>query len=302
MDAPTARLAAFWWAAGVAALGCATAPYDPLHGARPLPPLPDPHSPPPPPHPQIVIASDPQSTPAAAAPATVAPAAEEPPAPPSPIELERSRNEAAYDRDYLRVKERLFDAHVGHWLAIVDGHLLPADARGRPAPAPQLADVLAAADAVNRDALHRFVFRIGEEGDVAYPDPGGAPQPLVGMALKLQHGIAATFDPAAPAVLWTRAGKSRRFSVVRDQIELLLADPTGRQSLAARVADSPGFGGFLALDPAPADLLDAERFEVPGRVVLTRTDSVRELRRTRLRVQVPELELDALVPAAVWIE
>jgi hypothetical protein len=292
----------------VAALGCAAASRDPLFGARPLPPLSAPRTTAPPARPQVLVVQETAPTddppdPAPAAPAfPSSPATSADPAPLTPLELERSRNEAAFDRDYLRAKERLFDLHVGHWLAIVDGRLLPADARGRPAPTLLLADALAAADAANRDALHRFLFRIGEEGDVAYPDPGGAPQPWIGMALKLQHGIAATFDPAAPAVLWTRAGSSRRFSVVRDQIEILLADPTGRQTLAARATDSSSYGGFIALDSAPADLLDAERFEIPGRVVLTRADSLRELRRTRLRVQVAELELDALVPAAVWID
>lgn len=318
MTLATARLG--WIAAALlaGAVGCAAA-HDPLYGARPLPPLAPPRIWAQPPYPQALVVTeplpvaatqeappiiDPPPNPPEADPATDTPAA--PPAAErvsaDPLAAERARNEAAFERDYLRQKERLFDAHVGHWVAIVDGRLLPADARGRLAPAPLLADALAAADAANREALHRFVFRIGEEGDVVYPDPLGTPQALVGVGFKLNLGITSTFDPAAPAVLWTRAGKSRRFSVERDQIELRLADPTGRQLLAARVADSSGYGGFVLLDAAPADLLDAERFEVPGRVVLERGDTLRELRRSRLRVQIPELEVDELVPAAIWFE
>ena len=135
-----------------------------------------------------------------------------------------------------------------------------------------------------------------------YADPLGARRSVVGMALKLDAGVAATFDAAASAVMWTRAGKSRRFTLDHDQIELRLSDPTGQQVAASRVLDSSSYGGYLLVEPTVADLLDAERFEIPGRIVLKSGDQLTELRRARLRVQVPELELDERVAAGVWPE
>ncbi|MSR48292.1 MAG: hypothetical protein EXS13_14735 [Planctomycetes bacterium] len=326
---PLSDLRPAWWAATLlaGALGCAAA-SDPLFGARPTPPV-SPRTWVQPPYPQALVVTEslPQETRPAPAPApapdtpapqpgeappsdpptaddvpVTAPAVEAPAADPDPVDLERGRNEATFEDSYLRQKERLFAANAGRWIAIVDGRLLPVDARGRVAPAAEFGECLAAADSVNPNALHRFVFRVGEEGDVVYPDPLASARAMVGMGLKLQLGIATTFDPAASAVMWTRAGKSRRFAVERDQIELRLADPAGRQFAAIHLADSSSFSGFLLLEPTLADLLDAERFEIPGRVVLKHGEQLRELRRSRLRVQVAELELDEPVPAAIWID
>lgn len=341
MTLSTLGLGALAAAVVATALGCAVASNDPLYGTRPAPP-PAPRLWAQPPYPQKVVTLEPPPNPSPAASQAFVAAAfapqESPPAPPadpaaspaapqetpsappaaalSPAEAlaaQRAANESCFERDYLRVKERLFDEHAGHWLAIVAGRLLPTDARGRPAPAPLLADALNAADTLDRDALHRFVFRVGEEGDLLYPDPLPAPQDaatarvppptaLVGVGAKLRLAIQSRFDPAGPAILWTRGGASHRFPLERDTMSLRLADPTGRTALVARLADSASYAGFLLLDAANADLLDAERFEVPGRVVLEHGDALRELRRSRLRLVVPELELDELLPAAIAME
>ena len=298
----------FGLAAGLAvvALSCASA-ADPLHGTRPAPMF-APRMWAQPPYPQKMVGTEPsapQETPPQEAPPDAPPVeapAEAPAEPRDPADAERARNEAAFEDDYLRQKERLFSAHAGHWLAIVDGRLLPADARGRPAPAATLDECVAAADAANAAALHRFLFRIGEEGDVVYLDPRAPGHSVVGMGLKLALGIAATFDPASSAVTWTRAGKSRRFALERGEFELRLSDPTGRQFASARVSDSSGYAGFLLVESSLGDLLDAERFEIPGRALLRAGETIHELRRAHLRVQLPELDLDERVPAAVRID
>jgi hypothetical protein len=308
MERSTKPLFGLAAALSVVALSCASAD-DPLYGSRPVPPV-APRVWAQPPYPQKVVVTEPlapraplQETPPQETPPQESPAQGAPPAEAAdPADAERARNETAFEDDYLRQKERLFPAHAGHWLAIVDGRLLPADARGRPAPAATLDECLAAADAANVAALHRFLFRIGEEGDVVYLDPRAPNQSVVGMGFKLALGIAATFDPASSAVTWTRAGKSRRFALDHGEFELRLSDPTGRQLAAARVSDSAGYAGFLLIDAALGDLLDAERFEIPGRALLRAGDQIRELRRAHLRVELPELDLDERVPAAVWVK
>jgi len=307
MERSTRRLVGLAAALSVGALSCASAD-DPLYGSRPAPPV-APRVWAQPPYPQKVVVTEPfvpqeappQETPPQEAPPQATPPAEAVDAAHA-ADAERARNEAAFEDDYLRQKERLFAAHAGLWLAIVDGRLLPADAHGRPAPAATLDECIAAADAANAAALHRFLFRIGEEGDVVYLDPRAQNHSVVGMGFKLALGIAATFDPASGAVTWTRKGKSRRFALDRGEFELRLSDPTGRQLASARVSDSAGYAGFLLIDASLGDLLDAERFEIPGRTLLRAGDQIQELRRAHLRVQLPELDLDERVPVAVWSE
>ncbi len=311
MDRTGRRLGLLAGLAWTAAFGCAAA-GDPLYGTRPSPRAAPLRFAADPPRPQVVVALEPpppqtpQETPPAAAPTDPPPA---PPAAPSsdasaaprdPVDLQREQNELAFEGDYLRQKERLFPDHAGQWIAIVAGRLLPIDARGRLAPTPDYAACLAAADAADPAALHRFLFRIGEEGDVVYADSYPTPRTMVGAALKQRFAITSTFDPAARAILWTRAGRSARFAVEREQIQLSLSDPVGRAVVVTRVAESASFGGFLALEATFAGLLDAEKHEIPGRVLLRTGAGLEEARRARVRLSVPELELDELLPAAVW--
>jgi len=221
---------------------------------------------------------------------------------PDPIALQREMNEIAFENAYLRQKERLFADHAGQWLAIVGARIWPSDERGRPAPAASFDDCMKSATAADPAALHRFVFRIGEEGDVVHADSSGAPRNVVGSALRAMLGIDAAFDAKQFAIRWTRGGKSKQFQlgIDRQQIELLLTDPGGRQSMGTLLADSAIFSGYLALESTFAALLDAHRFEIPGRVLLETPAGVSVLRRARVRLRVPELELDAIVPLAAW--
>ncbi len=279
------------------ALGC-TSSADPLYGARPQRPQRAPIQRPPPPAPQAMVSDQesPDGQEAANDPTQEAPSDPTP----DPTNDQRDVNASAYENDYLRQKERLFPAHLGRWIAIVGGRLLPTDERGRVEPAATFDDCVKAAEAADASALHRYLFRVGEEGDVVYSDSSATPRNVVGAALKSALGVAAAFDAKAGAITWRRGEKSRTFPLEREQIEISLSDPQGLQSMSARVADSAGFGGFVLLDATTADLLDAEKHEIPGRVVLRTTQGTAELRRARVRVGVRELALDEVVPAAVW--
>jgi hypothetical protein len=213
---------------------------------------------------------------------------------------QRAHDEIVFENEYLRQKERLVPDELGKWLVIVDGRLLPSDAHGKPAPAATMAECLAIADATDEKALHRFVFRIGEEGDVLYADPSRAIRSVVGTSLKSLLGVSAGYDPRANELTWTREGKSHRFKFDHERFSIMLSDPLGRQSMATPVADSAGFGGFLALESINSVVLDGPRFEIPGRVLLKTGEGFQELRRVRIRVRIPELDVDVTVPAAAW--
>ena len=253
----------------------------PVQETPPSPPIP-------PPSPEVESEEDELATPDA-------------PEPRTPLDVARELNELTYEDDYLRVKERLVPEQLGRWIGIVGGRIVPEGERGKFQPAETFEACIKAADAADREALHRFIFRIGEEGDVIYADVSSQPRTVIGGAFRSKFGIAASFDARAGELKWTRAGKSKSFKLEHDQFELLLADPSGRQSMGTRLSDSSSFAGFVALDANTADLLDSERFEIPGRVLLRSDRGVVELRRTRVRIQVKDLDLDELVPAAAWV-
>jgi hypothetical protein len=281
---------------------------------------------PPPPRPQVVVAS--QEAPPAPNPAPApAPTPQEPPpkeptpeappppqgAPPQeppkpaaetpnldPVDEARARNEIAFENDYLRMKERLIPQQLGRWLAIVDGRVLPSDDRGRPSPTAKMEDCLAVADGVNARPLHRFVFQIGEEGDVLYADSSRTARSAVGSALRSSLNVTAGYDARSGELTWTRGGKSRHFALDHERFPLVLSDPLQRNSMATHVVDSSGFGGFVVLEAVNAALLEGARYEIPGHVLLKTGGGMQELRRMRVRVTIPELDVDVTVPAAAW--
>jgi hypothetical protein len=276
----------------------------------------------PPPNPQVMVAVDPQEAPKSTdAPKPEVPKAEAPKpdgakqeAPKTDEKADaaaaekvrdetdeaRARNEIAYENEYLRMKERLVPDQLGKWLAIVNGKIVPSDSHGKPEGAATMENCIDFADTVDPKALHRFVFRIGEEGDVLYADPAHSARSVVGSALKSVLAVSSTYDVRTSEVTWTRAGRTHRFKLERERFPILLSDPVGRQSMETLVADSSGFGGFFALEAVSAIVLDGPRFEIPGRVLLKTGDGFQELRRTRVRVHISDLDVDVVVPAAAW--
>lgn len=219
------------------------------------------------------------------------------------IAAERAENDAAFAKDYALHKERLFAEHAGQWIAIVHGKILPAPERGFPiAPAATLADCLKAADARLPDAAHRYVFRLGEEGDVAY-SLGMAQHPDVfGMALFDLVGINVF---ATGVVDIERKGKKGKLAFTNDlggalTLATTIADPTGAKEEPIKVVASTGFNGIAVFAPAVADRLGLARFEIPGRAAIEGWAQKGYCRRARFRMKQPEIDVDEVLPAAIW--
>lgn len=224
------------------------------------------------------------------------------------VEAARARNLAAFQSEYLPAKPRLTQDHSGHWLAIVDGRLVPRDEQGAVHPVADLGECLEAARAVNPSAKHRYVFRVGEEGDLRFDcilirkpgDPGN----VVGAALRKSLGIRSTHQPAEKRVRWTRGERSKDFDgAVSGLIEIRLTVPRGWKSFSVRFVDSYAFSGTLLLEEATARRLRLERFEVPGRashVDVRGRPTGRDGRRCLVRIRLPELAVNEIVPAVVW--
>jgi hypothetical protein len=221
----------------------------------------------------------------------------------------RSQDDVAYG-EYLHVRETLIArGELGHWLAIVDGKLLPRAAnRESLAPAESLEVLLFLVDPDHTAAKHRYLFRIGEEGDVAYhyfaPNLPWSDALGVGLFRATfldEPGSDVVFAPES--VQLTRGSNSKRksFEFGAKGIALTLADPTGATKVESTVTPSSACDGTIVLSSETAERLGLERFEIPG-VCWYGPDGGERFacRRARLRWRVPELDLDATVPVAIW--
>ncbi|MBI1850753.1 MAG: hypothetical protein HYR85_10455 [Planctomycetes bacterium] len=102
---------------------------------------------------------------------------------------------------------------------------------------------------------------------------------------------------------WTIAGKTHRFATDDAdglRVDLDVTDPAGAIASSVRVVVSGSFDGMLVLEPDAAARLHLERFEIPGTAVIDRGSHRIECRRARVRVRLPDVGVDALVPVAIW--
>src|SRR5437763_1586488 len=80
--------------------------------------------------------------------------------------VERAADEAGY-REHCGWRSRLREEFLGCWVAIAGGKAFPVNATGTAVrPAATMDEAVSAAKAAFPNARHRFVFRVGEEGDL----------------------------------------------------------------------------------------------------------------------------------------
>ncbi len=219
---------------------------------------------------------------------------------PTKADQERARNDERYEKEYLHRKDVLFIQHPGDWISIVRGKLSD--------PFPSLIACAAAAEKEHPSAAHRYMFRIGEEGDVHYdgPAPLEPCQPLnvVGGTFKALFHIGFAWQAGGDDawLAWERSGKRRTFQWKRPSriTGLEIADPLASTRAELAVVDSGSSTALLLLDTPTASALGLERFEIPGRAVVDYSSERIQCRRARARVRVPEIDLDETVPIAVW--
>jgi hypothetical protein len=211
-------------------------------------------------------------------------------------------------------RERLVErGSAGRWLAIAGGQIVPrgpgteseGDLRGVPAPVATLEELLAKLAKAAPDAKHRFVFRVGEEGETSasYVSPTlpGSDALGAGFFQWIGEEYQPTFGPNAT---WIVRGDRRADLVCQGyQFELPCSDPGGAHAEKPTFGFSNPFTGTIVLNAATARRLGTELFEIPGvaRLGPGPTDGV-SCRRARVRVVLPAIGLDRNVPVAVWPE
>jgi hypothetical protein len=217
-----------------------------------------------------------------------------------PVVAERAANQKVFDEQYLAVKEALFEACAGRWIAIADGSIWPRGVKGGLEPAQELDILLRALAEGAPSAKHRFVFRIGEEGDARYHFTLCDRPEFVGHLLLTQIGnvwISANDGVlrmphdgpiTKEAVPLGRGGASDLVAEIGapDAVKLIETD-----FMAANI-----YGGTAVVSAARAAALGLERWEVPGRV---HSAGRREMRRARLTFRIPKIGFDRQFTVAV---
>ena len=225
--------------------------------------------------------------------------ASSPPPVPRTLEEERRMNEDAYRSVYLPQRGDLVVQAKGGWLSVVDGHVLPSDGK-RITPATTMEEAVAAAGLAAPRAKHRFVFAVGEEGDVEWAMGGCELKHVVGIQ------FIALIEPvgvSGPDVdLKGLFGEQFRGLLVKGPDSRLflrpaVGPPCGSGTAGEIYCVSTGFGGFATMTPETARGL--ELWEIPGSVMVYPVHHPR-CRRARARFAWPGSKVDFTVPVAIW--
>lgn len=185
--------------------------------------------------------------------------------------------------------------------AALGGETWPEDAEwlvvagGTVAGAPDLEAALS----VRPEALHRFVFRPGEQGDrrltMAYHPGRGV---VAGRAAAAALGVTFRRDARGGTVV---VRDVRRVEADEDAtITLRVAAIDGGAVFAVPVVIDPSFDGPLLVSPSVAETLHLRRFEIPGTVDVTVALGRPFFgSRARLHASIPELGVAADIEAVV---
>ena len=224
------------------------------------------------------------------------------------VAAERAANEAGFKEHILGWRQYLLEKHLGQWVAIAGGRAFPVNEQHtavRPAATMEEADAAARAEVPG--AKHRFVFRIGEEGDFEQ-ELGGAELPHVFgnmffAALERPDVEMRGIGPRQP--IYFRKGDVRtEITAKGPDIRMFVRPEVGAPGAAGRAGAlyvlSTGFGGYGVMPAAAADAASLELWEIPGKITIDGEFQKGECRRARARVRFPGTELDFVLPVAIW--
>ena len=220
-------------------------------------------------------------------------------------DADRTANEGAYQFLYVPSQKSLMATHKGEWLAIAGGRVIPSNG---PEPAP--VKTMEEADALSRraapDAAHRFIFQIGEEGNVTWELGGCELANVVGnqlMALLEKGGVEMKNIGPGERMHVRINGQPAELTVTTpDEARMYLRPQVGAPGATGIANDnfcvSTGFAGTATMSAGTAAGL--EMWEIPGTVRISGAVQNGDCRRARARMAWPNTSLDFVVPVAVW--
>jgi hypothetical protein len=221
------------------------------------------------------------------------------------VEEDRAADEGAYQFLYVPSQKALLSAHKGEWLAIAGGRVIPSNG-----PEPSTVRTMEEADALSRkavpDARHRFLFQVGEEGDVTW-QLGGCELPnVVGnqlLALLEAGGVEMKNIGPGERMHVRINGQPTELTVTTpDEARMYLRPQVGAPGAAGVAKDNfcvaTGFAGTATMSAATAAGL--EMWEIPGTCRISGALQSGDCRRARARMTWPNTALDFVVPVAIW--
>jgi hypothetical protein len=227
------------------------------------------------------------------------------PPPPKDVAAERAADEGAFQFLYIPAQKTLLQTHKGEWIAIAAGRVIPATGT-EPAPVRSMEE----ADALSRkaapDAVHRFLFQVGEEGDVTWELGGCELQHVLGDGmLKLLTGAgvdAKNVGPGERMQVRINGNPTELTVATADENRMYLRPQVGAPGDAGAARENfcvaTGFAGTATMSAATAAGL--EMWEIPGTCHVRGAVQSGDCRRARARLAWPNTSLDFVVPVAVW--
>jgi len=220
------------------------------------------------------------------------------------VEEELRADEIAYRFLYLPEQSRLTTDHRGEWVAIVAGRVATATG-ARIEPVKTLEDADAAARAAAPNATHRFVFQVGEEGDVEWPMGGCELQHVLGnpfLALLKRPDVKMEGLGPGERIEFCLGDTLTEITVKGADDRMYLRPEVGAPAAAGAASEtyciSTGFNGAATMSPASAAGL--ELWEIPGVAHVKGEVQSGDCRRARARMRWANTPLDFVVPVAVW--
>jgi hypothetical protein len=241
-----------------------------------------------------------------------APADEPAPSPPaahdvSQVPAQRAANEEAYRAHVVPIRETLVHEHLGRWISIARGRVFPQNEHGTlVSPAATMEEAEEAARAAAPDARHRFVFRVGEEGDHRQAGGGAELEHVLGV------GFLARLE--RPDVAMRGLGPRQPIHFVKDGVrtEITVKGPDDRMYVRPEVGPpgaagrpdalyviSTGYSGYATLSAPTAARASLHLWEIPGKVTIEGAFGTADFRRARARFRFPGTDLDFTIPVAV---
>jgi hypothetical protein len=223
---------------------------------------------------------------------------------------ERAANGVAYQEHVLPRRQYLLEKHLGQWIAIAGGKAYPVNEHGTAvAPAATMEGADAAAKAAVPGARHRFVFRIGEEGNLEQPLGGAETPHVLGTwffaELERPDVEMRGIGPGQP-IHFVKGGTRTEITTKGPDDRMFVKPEVGAPGAAGKAGAlyvlSTGFGGYAVLPAETAAAASLHLWEVPGRLVIEGALLKGNCHRARARFRFPGTDLDLLLPVGVWPE
>ena len=189
---------------------------------------------------------------------------------PTPVEKARAESLKTYQQMYLPQQAQLLKKAAGQWVLISKDQVLPQSDKGKISPAKTLDELLLLAEALVPGAKHRYVFRVGEEGDRSTFYTAGDVQ--FGVGSKFAEAIMKATESewwcrGASVLLKNKSGEFKELSPAGSGVPTVpftIAAPKGDVSSKASFVYCSAFPGGATISPKEAAKLHLELWEVPG--------------------------------------